>query len=133
MGPPERGGPSFAKENIMTPKPPAKPPTKDPIDVERSSHPSGADKPSVSPPIPPAPAHVQPPAQAAAPARAAAPAPAAHPEPTPAPKKLVFANLEHSVDAMDAQRVKIAKLEKNLVDAKAELDEMIRLHNLLPK
>ena len=83
------------------------------------------------PPIPPAPAHVQPPAQAAAPARAAAPA--AQPEPTPAPKKLTFANLEHSVDSMDAQRVKIAKLEKNLVDAKAELDEMIRLHNLLPK
>ncbi len=89
-------GPSFAKENIMTPKPPAKPP-------------------------------------ASAPAAAPAPAPAAHPEPTPAPKKLVFANLEHSVDAMDSQRVKIAKLEKNLVDAKAELDEMIRLHNLLPK
>ncbi len=65
-----------------------------------------------------------------APTPAAAPAPAAHPAPTPTPKKVT---LEHSVDAMDSQRVKIAKLEKNLVDAKAELDEMIRLHNLLPK
>ncbi len=65
-----------------------------------------------------------------APTPAAAPAPAAHPAPTPTPKKVT---LEHSVDSMDSQRVKIAKLEKNLVDAKAELDEMIRLHNLLPK